>query len=449
MTGAGLLASGAGMGAGRAPRPNILYIMSDQQHWRAAGYRDKFFDTPNQDALARQSVVFENFFCSTPQCSASRSSIFTGWCPSRTGVYGNIGAAGGNNLAMPTIAPKLQQAGYHTGYFGKWHLGSDAVANAGWDEELKKTDDKMVTPKAVDFLKRHARGGKPFFLVASYLNPHDIYHFRRDTGDISRVSAPLPDSWRKETFTHKPAPQKQFMTEDQGTAIWGQPEKVWEYYREYYRSRAKLYDDAVGALLKAVKDNGLWDNTIIIVTSDHGDMDTNHRLIFKGPFMYEHMVRIPLLIRVPAGLGGAPRRVSDYQGQNTDLAPTILELAGAKPYRCHGQSLKPLLMGGGTVKNRDYVISQYYSKQKWVNPIRMIRTPEFKYNRYMLFGEELYDLKNDPEELVNLAADAGYAARKKELQAELDWWIQKNQDPFYYMRATDRAGRILPGQGPS
>ena len=445
--GAGLAGLAGLEGCSRSPaKPNILHIMSDQQHWRAVGYRDKFFDTPNQDALAKESFVFDNFVCSTPQCSPSRSSIFTGWFPSRTGVMGNIGAAGGDDLQMETFGPRLQKAGYYTGYFGKWHLGDDPAGNTGWNEESKKTNDKATTPKVLDFLKRHAGDEKPFALVASYLDPHDIYHFHREMGDLSNVSAPLRDSWSKETFEHKPPPQKQFMTEDQGKVIWGEERKVWEYYREYYRGKTKLYDDAVGKLLQAVKDNGLWDNTIIVVTSDHGDMDTNHRLIFKGPFMYECMVRIPLLIHVPAALGGAaPRRVTDYQGMNVDLTPTVLDLAGAEPYPCHGQSLKPLLMGTGAVKNRDYVLSQYYSKQKWVNPIRMIRTPEFKYTRYILHGEELYDVKNDPEELVNLAGDAGYAVREKELRAELDQWIQSNDDPFNSLRSTDRAGKALPG----
>lgn len=434
------------LGCGKAAAPNILFIMSDQQHWRAVGYRDRFFDTPHQDALAQDSFVFDNFFCTTPQCSPSRSSIFTGWYPSTTGVMGNVGAAGGDNLEMETFGPRLQAGGYYTGYFGKWHLGDDAAANAGWDEESRRTKDVETTPKAVDFIRQHAGAEKPFALIASYLDPHDIYRFRQDMKDISGVSVQLPVSWSKETFDGKPPIHKQFMTEDQGTIIWGQEQKVWEYYHDYYRGKVRLYDNAVGELLQALKDSGAWENTIIIVTSDHGDMDTNHRLIFKGPFMYEHMVRIPLLIRVPSGCGGAaPRQVTDYQGVNADLAPTVLDLAGLTPHQCHGQSLKPMLMGTGELRQRDYVVSEYYSKQKWVNPIRMIRTPEFKYNPYILHGEEFYDLKNDPDELVNLAGDSAYAGKKKELKAALDKWIADSDDPFYSLHSTTREGERLPG----
>ncbi|MHC4569830.1 MAG: sulfatase-like hydrolase/transferase, partial [Planctomycetota bacterium] len=111
-----------GLADNKNARPNILLIFSDQQHWRAMGFLDSFFDTPHLDALAGESVVFENSFCTTPQCSPSRSSLLTGFYPSKTEVIGNVGAAGGKQLAQETIGSELQSAGYRTGYFGKWHL---------------------------------------------------------------------------------------------------------------------------------------------------------------------------------------------------------------------------------------------------------------------------------------------------------------------------------------
>jgi choline-sulfatase len=282
-------------------------------------------------------------------------------------------------------------------------------------------------------------------MVASFLDPHDIYNFKRDAGDLTGVSTPLPPSWAGEKFNDKPSVQKQFMTDDQGTVIWGAEQKWWEWYHEYYKLKVKLYDDYLGKVIQALKNSGAWENTVLVVSSDHGDMDTQHRLIYKGPFMYEHMVRIPLLVRVPESCGGAvPRQVSDYQGVNTDIAPTILDFAGLAPVGRHGRSLKPMLTGGET-KNREYVIGQYYSKQKWVNPIRMIRTPEFKFNQYILHGEELYDLRSDPDELVNLAGDAGYATKRNEMKSELDLWIERETDEFYSMKPTDRDGVLLDG----
>lgn len=112
-------------------RPNILFIFSDQQHWQAVGFEDASFQTPNLDQLAAEGTIFRNAFCTTPQCSPSRSSMMTGLYPSKTGVWGNIGAAGGDELKTPTIGAMLQEAGYHTAYFGKWHLGKAPVGVAG------------------------------------------------------------------------------------------------------------------------------------------------------------------------------------------------------------------------------------------------------------------------------------------------------------------------------
>jgi len=427
----------------KAPtRPNILLIFSDQQHWRAAGFEDSFFDTPHLDALAKESGVFENSFCTTPQCSPSRSSLLTGMYPSKTGVMGNIRAAGGKPLMQETIAPRLQKLGYRTAYFGKWHLGSRTVATAGWDQSSFESNDSVTQSQATTFLKESGVSAKPFAMFVSCLNPHDIYRFSRHKFDPAGRRIPLPPSWQRETFANKPSVHKQFMLEDQGKAIWRKDRGHWERYRDCYRKVTRLYDNNLGAVLDELKRQGQWDNTVVIVTSDHGDMDTNHKLIYKGPFMYEHMVRVPLVIRVPKRFGGGEaRRIRDVDAVNVDIAPTILDLCGASLPDCDGMSLRPTLTGSEGQKTRGFVIGQYYSKQRWVNPIRMIRTHEFKLNKYIRHGEEFYDLKNDPHELVNLAADLKYAKTKTRLSGELDRWIKENSDPFYSLATTTRSGK--------
>ena len=262
--------------------------------------------------------------------------------------------------------------------------------------------------------------------------------------DPADKSVALPPSWDRETLEEKPSVQKQFMLEDQGKVIWGKGRKVWEKYRDCYRTKTALYDGNVGAVLGELKRQGLWDNTIIIHTSDHGDMDANHKLIYKGPFMYEHMVRIPLIIRVPRQFGGTrARHVTEMDAVNVDIAPTIRDLCGLSRVACDGISLVPLLTASGKQKKREFVIGQYYSKQKWVNPIRMIRTRDFKFNRYIRHGEELYDLKNDPHELNNLVNDPEFADVKAELSRKLDRWIRENDDPFYSLEATTRSGKPI------
>lgn len=426
-------------------KPNILVIFSDQQHWRAMGCEESFFNTPNLDAFAKDSVVFGRSFCSTPQCSPSRSSLLTGLYPSKTGVMGNMGAAGGTPLNQQTIGAMLQKAGYRTGYFGKWHLGNKAVATAGWDGGyVPKINDPATTEAGLEFLAKTGKPGQPFALFLSYNNPHDIYNFTRhkvadDAGDI-----PLPKSWAAEDFDTKPTVHEQFMTDDQGKAIHGKKEALWRQYRDCYRAKTALYDGHVGKVLAELRKRGLLESTIVIVTSDHGDMDAHHRLIYKGPFMYDQMVRVPLMIRVPKAFGGVGvRRVEDMDVVNVDIVPTILDFCGLAPITCDGLSLKPALTGASGQCKREFVISQYYSKQRWVNPIRMIRTTQFKYNRYIRHGEELYDLVNDPDEIVNLADDPKYAKVKADLAGKLDAWIKRNNDPFDSLKSTTRRGLPL------
>ncbi len=425
-------------------KPNILLILSDQQHWKAMGHMDSFFDTPNLDTFAKTGIVFENAFCTTPQCSPSRSSLLTGFYPSSTGVIGNIGAAGGDFLAQHTIATELQEAGYYTGYFGKWHLGSNEIAIEGWDQKKLKQNDSLAEKNTVQFLRKISKSGQPFALFVSMVNPHDIYHFKKHEASPNAKENPLPLSWEKETFEEKPLIQKQFMLEDQGETIEGMPRLEWQKYRDAYRDYTKQFDNNVGVILDELKQQGQWDNTIVIITSDHGDMDTNHRLIYKGPFMYEHMMRVPLMMHIPKKYNAEqPRLISDVDIVNVDIVPTIRDYCGLDDLKSHGISLMPLLMGSEEYKARDFVIGQYYSKQRWVNPIRMIRTSEFKLNRHIRYGDELYDLKNDPDELRNLANVPKYAEVKGQLSQKLNQWIKNHKDPFYSQKATSRSGEVL------
>lgn len=414
-------------------RPNILYLCSDQQHWQALGFVDPFFDTPHQDALAAESTVFENAFCTTPQCSPSRSSMLTGYYPHATEMLNNANSLGGTDLKLKTLGSHLQSAGYRTGIFGKWHLGDHPIGNAGWDEEIKRGPDAETTDRGVDFLDRQASSEKPFALFLMYLDPHDIYYYKPGKSKVDISDVTLPESWKRQDFDSVPKVHREFMEHNQGEFIINADEETWKGYRDFYRQKVKLYDDHVGRVVAKLKATGQWDNTIIINTSDHGDMDTFHRLVFKGPFMYEHMLRIPLTIRLP---GQTDSQVSDYHWVNVDTTPTILELAGEEPIRCHGQSAASIVTGKGRKPKRDYVISQYYGKQTWINPIRSIRTDKWKYNRYTDWGEELYDLENDPEEIVNLSHNRQYDEQKNRLKNQLDQWIDDHGDPFYSYQTT-------------
>jgi arylsulfatase A-like enzyme len=433
-----------------AQRPNILFIFSDQQHWEAVGFNDDSFDTPALNRLAAKGTVFTHAFCTTPQCSPSRSSMLTGLYPSKTGVFGNCGTVGGDPLRMKTIGAILQEAGYVTGYFGKWHLDKDPVGVAGWDEDAgvpgdEFRDDDAVTRHALDFLSRHANGPKPFALFLAYDNPHDICKFNRETDLTPKTPMPLPETWHQKDLSTTPQVQKQFIEEDKPRFMHGKPESVWQRYREFYREKVNLYDREVGRVLEKVGEMKLFEDTLILATSDHGDMDGQHGLAWKGPIMYEHMMRVPLIVRVPDSMKwpDCPKE-TDFLCVNVDLPPTLADFANAPMPPCDGVSLKPLLTGEGTAPVREAVVGQYYSKQKWINPIRMLRTRDFKYTRYRVHGEELYDLQEDPQELHNLANDPRHAGTKARLSADLDRWMAENNDPFPTLNPTTLDGRPLP-----
>lgn len=425
-------------------QPNILLIFSDQQHWQAMGCMDPFFQTPHLDAFAAESVLFERSFCTTPQCSPSRSTLLTGFYPSRTGVMGNEHNAGGEPLRLPTLATEWQTAGYRTAYFGKWHLDNDPVGTAGWNERHFEINDPLAETNAIRYLDSTRGAGTPFALVVSINNPHDIYSFRKHVPNEAPGQIPLPESWEKETFENKPDVQNLYMTEDQGKAIHGAPRERWQQYRDCYREKTRRYDEQVGRILHALDNAGHRDDTLVIITSDHGDMDTRHRLIFKGPFFYEHLIRVPLMVRMPSGAAAAPRRVTNADIVNTDLAPTLREACGLPPRESHGQSFLPLLTNDGPYTPRTAVFGQYYAKQDWVNPMRMIRTDTWKRVRSLKDDGELYHLQSDPDELRNRIHDPECYGILQELDRRLDTWMQSINDPFQTFAPTDRSGLPLP-----
>lgn len=475
-------------------RPNLLFLFSDQQHWQAVGYRDTEFQTPHLDALAAHSTVFNRAYCTTPQCSPSRSSIMTGHYPTRTGVRGNIGAAGGEPLRQPTIGKTLQDAGYHTGYFGKWHLGEEAIAIAGWDDSMGPGSDNEGDAEAVlraqTFLE-NAPADKPFALFVSINDPHDVYHIGgllREGKTAPESAQTLPRTWVEQDFAAVPPVHEQFMTDDQGKIMTGQGEDAWKLYRELYRQKVQLMDQHFGDVLAALQASGRAGETAIIATSDHGDMDGQHRLIFKGPFMYDHMLRVPLTIQLP---GQTERREVDFPTINVDLAPTLADLASAELTDIDGLSLLPLLtaaapaqgegattfsstQGEGNAPSlppsdeqnadtappskahspsppsedlelpeRDFIVAEYHSKQRWVNPIRTIITDRYKLSVYRSGEEELYDQQTDPEELNNLAANSTYTETRRDLAAQLSVWLAVRGDNFLELQLTDREGNAL------
>ncbi len=390
----------------KPPAPNVLVFMTDQESALLPGTAR----LPNRERLLRRGIRFSNAFCTTPQCSAARASFLTGLMPKRTGVWTNVDNSSlGKPLSpdLPNLGQVFRGAGYATALFGKWHLGlPDKDLRAfGFDVRVDGKDP-AVTAAAAEWLR--GRQG-PWMAWVSLLNPHDIYAVRQEMGKTAVRADVRGPATGLENLTGKPVEQQEFVDRDQGKITASFTPDQWKLYRSYYLDLVEKTDVQLGQVLDSID----LDKTIILLTSDHGDQLGEHGLPFKGPFVYDECMRIPLVLSVPGQLKPGVR--TDLVS-TVDFAPTLAAAAGLRwPTPVDGQSiLKP--------SRRDAVFSDYYAKQKWVNPIRTIRTRDAKLNIYDQTGHrEFYDLRRDPGEANNLAEQklTAMAAMERRLNATI------------------------------
>lgn len=291
------------------------------------------------------------------------------------------------------------------------------------------------------FVQKRAATGtrRPLFLVVSWLNPHDIYGVLTAAPPDARAlaAARLPSNL-VDDLRHKPFPQRHYLEEDQGKPFVGAEREVWRRYRAFYNGLVETVDREIGTVLDALARRDV--PPITVFSTDHGDLGGAHGLPYKGPAMYEELVRVPLVISWPGRIRSAR---SDALVSLIDLLPTLCDLTGVPaPNGVDGLSLRPVLdQRAGEV--REMVFGEYYGKQSWRVPIRMVRTARWKYVRYLSYGEELYDLAADPGELRNLAREPNAASERTRLARELDDWIRRTGDPFPGLTTTDRSGRVV------
>lgn len=400
-----LLASAAFAPVSRRP-PNVLVFLSDQESALLPGEAD----LPNRRRIERGGVRFTHAFSNTPQCSAARASLLTGLEPHRTGVLTNVDAGSlGKPLpaSIPTVGTVFQAAGYSTGYFGKWHLGGGADrAPFGFAATGVETGDARIATQAAEWIRKQ-RG--PWLAWVSVLNPHDIYRLR----DVPVRPGLRGPASGLENLEGKPPEQRQYVDRDQGRITRNYTAADWLRYRSYYLRLVEMADANLGTVLDAAGD---LDSAVVLYTSDHGDALGEHGLPFKGPFMYEENIRVPLVIRAPGGAFGAGGDRGDLV-TSAGVAPTLASLAGLEwPADVSGRDLSR------AAPPPDAVFLDYYAKQKWVNPIRTIRTRRWKLNWYDRGSRELYDLERDPHELRNLAGGREIARIQEQLEQRIAAW---------------------------
>ena len=439
------------MASRRAERPNILFILSDDQGaWALGCAGNPEIRTPNLDRLARNGIRFDNFFCASPVCSPARASLLTGDIPSRHGVHdwirvGSVGRERVDYLAGQTLVTDVLAAnGYRCGLVGKWHLGASDVPRPNFvkwfahqsgmgpyygapmiDHDRPVTIDGYVTDALADaarqFLRDESAREAPFWLSLCFTAPHypwidchpkaftDLY---RDCAFASCPDEP-PHPW----FTGgKPAIEK------------GRRERR-ESLIGYFAAVSAM-DAAIGRVLGELDALGLTESTLVVFMSDNGMNLGHHGIWGKGngtrpQNMYDTSVKVPCIVsqpqRIPAG------RVSDRLVSGYDVFPTLVDWAGVAytpPRRKPGRSFHAALEGASEGGDAPIVVYDEYG------PVRMVRTREWKYvHRHPGGPHELFDLAADPGERANRIEDPKAAAKLAELRASLADWFDFYVDP--------------------
>ncbi len=430
-------------------QPNILFIQCDQLSANALGYAGcPYVQTPHLDRLARQSLNFREACCAFPNCVPSRPAWTYGRMPHELFLPGtelDYDARPGDPsrgvrpaFHREGLGHWFKAAGYRTAFAGKWHVGQWGPTESlrpefdGGFEILSPIHDPGTTLAASRFLASHS-GDRPFLLVSSYDNPHNICEYAAGTplpwGPLPPEPSlqdlpPCPGNLQPQP--HEPSAIRQrrrLLLERSGFDA-----TDWRRYRwAYYRLVEKL-DAEIGRLLDALDSSPHASSTVVVFTSDHGDMQGAHGLTEKDT-LYEEAVRVPYLIRSPEPHSAG---VSDHLVNNAlDTYPTLCDLAGLRPPSgLHGHSLVPLLRGGHAA-GPDFTAAEL--KYRFGGgEARMIRTARWKYICHDTgpVREQLFDLCADPHETENLAVCSTFAPILTSHRERLRTWLSRTHDPF-------------------
>ncbi|MBC2602597.1 sulfatase family protein [Puniceicoccus vermicola] len=439
-------------------QPNILYIFGDHLNPVAlscAGNSD--LETPNIDRLAQRGVRYTNAYCTHPLCTPSRASMITGRLPSQLGITGFETDWKKEDLP-PTLGRLLRDQGnYRCGWGGKWHISDHSLEDLGPPEPSDQDfgfericglDDNHLPEACARFLQ--VDDPRPFFLVAGFDNPHNICEADRNQplpwGEVQDVPVDeypnLPQNFRPSTGEPQVISLRRAQAQNQ--AVTPYSEERWRRYRHQFYRLIEKVDAQIGQILDALDESGLADDTVVILSSDHGEMNAAHQLFHKQ-VLYEESVGVPLIVRDPAD---TRRGVTDDQlvSIGFDLLPTCCDYAGVTPPAglC-GRSLRHEGVDSSS-SAREVLIAE--TRLNNACEARMVRTPRFKYiaHRWGENNEQLFDLEDDPGEMINLAVEKRHAntlQKHRELLAE---WCRSTGDA-YAKHYTHPGHAAVPGVG--
>jgi arylsulfatase A-like enzyme len=434
-----LAASASAAAAPRPKPPNILFLMPDQLRACALGYMgNRDARTPHIDHLASQSLVLPNTFANTPVCCPARANILTGKYTHRNGMVANDLRLRENEV---TIAEQLREAGYRTGFVGKWHLdggprmpgyvppgprrqgfewwAANQCSHAHFNTQYFRDSDKPIpvrkfeaeawTDLGIEFLRGSRSDARPWFLTIQMGPPHDPY---KAPPEYSKLFDPAKLTMRPNWKQVPGAPG---------------PQEIAEYY-----AMVTAVDDQVGRILHALDDFGMAGDTIVLFASDHGDMLGSQGLRLKRK-PWEESIQVPGIIRYPRRI--KPGRANTIF-THVDFAPTLLNLCGVwAPPEMQGTDLSASLTGGKTPQEPDSAYFQIFGPFQGdgtADGWRGVRTHRYMYARYESAPWVLYDLERDPYQLNNLAQDPKSATLREDMDRRLKVWMEKTRDSWKY-----------------
>ncbi|MDO4740600.1 MAG: sulfatase-like hydrolase/transferase [Eubacteriales bacterium] len=452
-------------------KTNLVFLLADQ--FRAdclyAGNRYGV-RTPNIDELAAESAVYRSAYTPMPVCAPVRQSLLSGRHPDAIGAFWNY-----DFFSTKTICPggtwpeQLRERGYKGAYLGKWHCSpeygpqdfgyTDVIS---WDGHKRLLDEKYpdvrmtggwlgcespiavedsqthwLAAQAAEKIREYARTGDPFHIWVDWGIPHLPCQPSAPFSSMYDPASIAPWDGFDDPFRNKPYCQRQ-------QAInWGLDGCAWEelspMVARYFAMISQL-DDSIGMILRAIREAGLWEDTMIVFTSDHGDMCGSHRMLDKHYVLFDDVTRIPLLVKAP---GHAHYESDALVSGCLDTEATIRRVLSlpANP-RAHGRPL-PLRAEEDT-ERREYITSSANGQQFGLYCSRMITDGRCKYVWNMTDIDEFYDLSTDPGEIENRIGEACFAERIAQMRRALHAELTAHEDPFIGKGWLDR--QLLEGR---
>ncbi|MDE2767272.1 MAG: sulfatase-like hydrolase/transferase [Chloroflexota bacterium] len=484
------------------PRPNVLIVLCDQLAREYVGaYGNGVARTPHMDGLAAEGALLTNAYVPLPVCSPARASMYTGLYPHQHLLHINghpdhawhtSVATLSNRPVLPESVPSLGQAfkaaGYRMGYTGNWHMGDDETAHHGWtdywrtyrywkngrDYYVQHLEDVGLAETFRDEHRRFSMGsGLPAGVVPSGRSAIPREHARTSwtvdqaiafvEGRDSRpwmltvsIKDPHPPVIMPDPFADLVSPEEVELPASLADDQLGKPdayrrcqgflnvrnmrEPDWRRLIAHYHGLVAHVDAEFGRLLACLDAQGLRDDTIVILLSDHGEMMGAHRMMAKGPALYEESIGIPFILRWPGEV--MPSR-PDGMFSTIDLNATLGGLCGVEVDAGEGLDQSAVLRGT-TPAVRDAVFVEFYASPPDVDDwmfAKTIRTPRWKLNMFLFDRSELYDLEADPNEMCNLIDDAGHAEIRRDLCERIVEWAEATADPITPL--VERAARRL------